>query len=172
MDYYIVNIVANTEINQKLDLNKLNHELIDSEYEPDIYFALIYRLTDPKLSILINHSGKIIFTGAKSIKDIENARNKFYNDLVLLGYQPEKNEIIVTNIVAIINIGEKINIDRISQYLDVVEYNPESYPAVIFRNNNPKFTSQLFRNGKITIVGLKKIEHIKIAIKLIKKLLD
>ena len=172
MDYNIVNIVANTKIEQKLDLNKLNHELDNCEYEPDVYFALIHRFTNPKLSILINRSGKIIFTGAKSIKDIENVRNKFYNELELLGYHPIKNEISITNIVTIATLGRNIDIDKIARSSYMIDFNPETFPGLILKNKNPKFTSQIFNNGKFTIIGLKRFEDIEPAIDSIKKIIE
>ena len=92
--YRIVNIVANTDIDEKLDLDKLKKSLYNCEYVPEVYFAMIFRVINPKLSILVNSSGKIIFTGGKSLEDIKIARDIFFLQLDRLNYQPKKNNII------------------------------------------------------------------------------
>ena len=56
MNYEIVNIIALTDLSEKLDLEKINLSLSNCEYEPEVYFALIYRIKKPKISILINKS--------------------------------------------------------------------------------------------------------------------
>ena len=37
-----------------------------SQYEPELFPGLVYRLVDPKMVLLIFASGKVVFTGAKS----------------------------------------------------------------------------------------------------------
>ena len=39
----------------------------NSTYEPELFPGLIYRMTDPKIVLLIFVSGKVVVTGSKSI---------------------------------------------------------------------------------------------------------
>lgn len=41
-----------------------------SQYEPEIFPGLIYRMATPKIVLLIFASGKIVLTGAKNKSDI------------------------------------------------------------------------------------------------------
>ena len=107
MNCQIVNMVASTTTNEKLNLNTIQGSYSNVKYNPQIYFALIYKITDPKVSILVNWSGKLIITGAKSEKEIEIARNIFFNDMKKIGYCPQINDIIIQNIV--LNLGNNIN---------------------------------------------------------------
>lgn len=50
-------------------------------YEPELFPGLVYRMFDPKVVLLIFVSGRIIVTGAKTQKDIENACEKIYPHL-------------------------------------------------------------------------------------------
>lgn len=44
-----------------------------SQYEPELFPGLVYRLVDPKMVLLIFASGKVVFTGAKSRQNIYSA---------------------------------------------------------------------------------------------------
>jgi len=44
-------------------------------YDPELFPGLIYRLTKPKLVMLIFNSGKIVFTGAKTREHLHEAFN-------------------------------------------------------------------------------------------------
>ncbi|MEM7825590.1 MAG: TATA-box-binding protein, partial [Candidatus Aenigmatarchaeota archaeon] len=42
-----------------------------TEYEPEQFPGLVYRLKDPKAATLIFSSGKVVCTGARKIKDVD-----------------------------------------------------------------------------------------------------
>ena len=46
-----------------------------SRYEPELFPGLIFRMEVPKLVLLIFASGKIVLTGAKKRKEINDAYN-------------------------------------------------------------------------------------------------
>jgi transcription initiation factor TFIID TATA-box-binding protein len=169
----IVNVVASTNIGTELKLHALKQVLKEnSEYEPDIYFALIYRLKEPKLSILVNSSGKIIFTGAKSVADIKRARDIFFKKLINLGYCPKKGKISIQNIVVSAKIEHVPHLEKIlgtNRYS--IEHEPETFPGIILRYQNPKFTALVFKNGEVLIVGLKSFKYINLALKLVDKIM-
>ena len=70
-DIKIQNIVASA--NEAVAL-----ELENTEYEPEQFPGLVYRLSDPKVVLLLFGSGKVVCTGAKTKKDarlgVENAK--------------------------------------------------------------------------------------------------
>ena len=53
-------------------------ELENTEYEPEQFPGLVYRLSDPKVVLLLFGSGKVVCTGAKTKQDarlgVENAK--------------------------------------------------------------------------------------------------
>lgn len=72
----IENIVASAALNIHPNLDKLAFEFENSEYEPEQFPGLIYRMTENKLVFLIFSSGKIICTGARTTEEVENAVKK------------------------------------------------------------------------------------------------
>lgn len=76
-DFKIHNIVGNSMVNTKLNLDKIYNEHISQcYYDPRSFPGLTFCLKSPKISILVFQSGKIVLTGAKSISDINLAYHK------------------------------------------------------------------------------------------------
>jgi transcription initiation factor TFIID TATA-box-binding protein len=79
-DFKVHNVVATVSLNHLIRLDGLatdtDHKLFVS-YEPEIFAGLIYRMAIPdaqyRVVLLIFVTGKIVLTGAKSIKDCETA---------------------------------------------------------------------------------------------------
>ena len=71
----IENIVASAQIPARLDLDKIAFGLENSEYEPDQFPGLVYRMKNPKAALLLFSSGKVICTGIRNIEDVEYAMN-------------------------------------------------------------------------------------------------
>ena len=55
------------------DLQSIALGLDGAEYEPEQFPGLIYRLSEPKTAILLFRSGKVVCTGAKSMKEDEDS---------------------------------------------------------------------------------------------------
>jgi transcription initiation factor TFIID TATA-box-binding protein len=81
----IQNIVASGNLHAEVDLEQAVLMLENAMYEPEQFPGLIYRMSSPRVVILIFGSGKIVCTGAKSEKDVALAVQKLYNQLKELG---------------------------------------------------------------------------------------
>lgn len=69
----VQNIVASAELGARLNLDKIAFNLENSEYEPEQFPGLVYRITKPKVAFLLFSSGKIVCTGARNEKQITEA---------------------------------------------------------------------------------------------------
>jgi TATA-box binding protein (TBP) (component of TFIID and TFIIIB) len=69
-------------------------------------------------------------------------------------------EIDIQNIVAKAYLGFNIDIDRLSEVLERVIYEPEIFPAAIYYMDRPRLTMLIFQNGKTIIAGAKSEEEI------------
>jgi transcription initiation factor TFIID TATA-box-binding protein len=78
----IQNIVASANLGMEVLLEKAAYLLENTMYEPEQFPGLIYRLTDPKVVLLIFSSGKMVITGAKSEEEVEKAVNYTYKTLL------------------------------------------------------------------------------------------
>ena len=77
----VENIVASAQVPARLNLDKIAFEVENSEYEPDQFPGLVYKMKDPKTTLLLFGSGKIICTGARKIEEIGYAVNSLFKKL-------------------------------------------------------------------------------------------
>ena len=69
-------------------------------------------------------------------------------------------EIKVQNIVASTTFAEKLDLDIIAQSLEDAEYEPEQFPGLVYRLDNPKTATLLFRSGAANCTGSKNVEDL------------
>jgi len=127
-------------------------------------------MKDPKAAALIFSSGKIVCTGARSIADVKKVVKKVVVMIkeAKLG-EPKKYSIQIENIVASAKLEAKLNLDKIAFELENSEYEPEQFPGLFYRMKNPKVAFLLFSSGKIVCTGVRKVEDIEFAVKILSK---
>ena len=72
----IENIVASASLGIRIPLEKIVERLEGTEYEPEQFPGLVYRMKNPKAAFLLFSSGKIVCTGVRKVEDIQNAVRK------------------------------------------------------------------------------------------------
>ncbi|MCK4313444.1 TATA-box-binding protein [Candidatus Bathyarchaeota archaeon] len=77
----IVNIVASISLGGIIDLEKAVRPLGKTMYEPEQFPGLIYRMSEPRVVMLLFASGKLVCTGAKKEQDVYDAVNKLHRIL-------------------------------------------------------------------------------------------
>ena len=78
-DFKLENIVASTDVRFPVRLEGLAYEHRAScSYEPELFPGLVYRLLEPKISLLIFVSGKVVITGGRNREDILTAFKSIY----------------------------------------------------------------------------------------------
>ncbi len=161
----IQNVVTAATLNQKIDLNAVVKGFPGVEYRPEQFPGLVFRLKKPKTATLLFSSGKMVCTGAKSEKESHRAVMHVIGEL-------KKNGIIITgkpelktvNIVASANIGGKIELERSAYELGRTMYEPEQFPGLIYRMDDPKVVILLFASGRLVCTGAKREEDVYLAV--------
>ena len=176
------NVVVSANIFAKLPLEKLAVLLDNSDYTPETFPGLIYKVEDSELSFnkasyLLFSSGRVICTGTKSIKDARAAVKHVIDDLKEVGIEiTKKPEIKVQNMVASGSVGGRLNLNEIVFLFDNTEYEPEQFPGLVHKLKGTNATFLLFSNGKIVCTGTKTEAAVHEAtdklIENLKKLLD
>lgn len=69
----VQNIVASGTIDLKLNLNFLALEMENTEYEPEQFPGLVYKLIEPNATFLLFSNGKLVCTGTKNRKQLEQS---------------------------------------------------------------------------------------------------
>lgn len=76
-------------------------------------------------------------------------------------------DIKVGNIVASTIFAKKLDLDYISKSLEGVEYEPEQFPGLVCRLDEPKTATLLFSSGKANCTGARSIEDVRRAVSII-----
>ena len=77
----IQNIVASGSVGMDLNLNTLAIKLENTEYEPEQFPGLVYKLAAAKATFLLFSNGKVVCTGTKSEKEVHAALDKLIENL-------------------------------------------------------------------------------------------
>jgi transcription initiation factor TFIID TATA-box-binding protein len=169
----VENVVAFTSLGKDIPLNRLITKIENAEYEPEQFPGLVYRTMDPRAAALIFSSGKIVCTGAKSIDMAKIAMKKVVDRVRQTGVPlPTKFHVQVENIVASSKIKAQLNLEEIAFALENAEYEPEQFPGLVYRINDPRVAFLLFSSGKIICTGAHNIEDIHNALSKLKKKLE
>ncbi len=85
----VQNIVASGMINLKLNLNFLALEMENTEYEPEQFPGLVYKLIEPNATFLLFSNGKLVCTGTKNKQQLEYSMGQVLKNIkaVLRGYK-------------------------------------------------------------------------------------
>ncbi|MCK4521787.1 MAG: TATA-box-binding protein [Nanoarchaeota archaeon] len=80
-EIHIQNIVASGSIGMDLNLNVLAMKLNNTEYEPEQFPGLVYKLREANATFLLFSNGKIVCTGTKSEDAVHDAVEKLIVNL-------------------------------------------------------------------------------------------
>ncbi len=157
----VENVVASADVMQKMDLDDITRKFSNVEYHPDRFPGLVFRLKTPKTATLIFTSGKMVCTGSKSEELARKAVKTVVQNLRKGGIVVRKDPIVtIQNIVASINLGGKIHLEKAARTLPRSMYEPEQFPGLIHRMLDPKTVILLFSSGKLVCTGAKHEEDV------------
>ena len=174
LTYKVENIVVNVNLNPKsslkfnLDLEKLSKKIINAEYEKKRFAGMLIRFLNPKCVARIFKNGKMILIGLKFFNDIEIIINRIINEIkvkskINIDIKSVKSEIV--NIVTTAELDAKIDLDMAAIKLENIIFEPEIFPALIYKSITPvKCVFLVFNNGKIVLAGIKEEDSIEPAL--------
>ena len=168
----IENVVASTKVNDKLDLLVLAAQIPGAEYNKQRFPGVVLRMENPKIAALVFGSGKVVLTGAKSIDSLNKCLDYLIKLLRDMDIEiVDKPTYSIQNIVTSADLGYRINLNKIAMSfnLDRIEYEPEQFPGLVYRLDDPKVVVLLFGSGKLIITGGKVPEDAKRAVQKIYK---
>jgi len=169
----IQNVVATATLGQDFDLDSIVRVFPGVEYRPERFPGLVYRLKKPKTTTLIFRTGKMVCTGAKSARQARKAVMKVVDELEKNGIVIAGNPAIQTqNIVASVVLGGSIDLEKTTYSLERTMYEPEQFPGLIYRMDEPKVVILIFSSGKLVCAGAKKEEEVHRAVTKLQETLE
>ncbi len=161
----IVNVVAMGDVNKPLDLGYISRLFKKVAYKPKRFPGLIFRPKHSDVSIMAFNSGKIVCSGAKSVRQAKMAITNFVGKLKKNGLDFLENPNVETqNIVSHSNFKKLIDLEALAELLERSIYEPEQFPGLIYVMSDPKVTFLIFTNGKLVCTGAKTEEEISRAL--------
>jgi len=173
----IENVVASAALKHGIDLSAVVKAFPDVEYRPEEFPGLVFRLKRPKTATLIFGSGKMVCTGAQSEKEARRALKKVVSKLkkagiIIVG----KQEIKIQNVVASASLTGWVDLMGLYEMergmRGRILYEPEQFPGLIYRMNEPKVVILLFASGKMVCTGARKEEEVYEAVNKIHQRLE
>ena len=81
MEIKIENVVASCSLNVTIPLDKIAMHLDNTEYEPEQFPGLVHKLKGTNATFLLFSNGKIVCTGTKTEKEVNDATDKLIENL-------------------------------------------------------------------------------------------
>jgi transcription initiation factor TFIID TATA-box-binding protein len=81
----VQNMVASGDVGGKLNLNEIIFKFENTEYDPEQFPGLVYKLPNSHITFLLFGTGKIVITGAKSEKEIVASVYELRDQLIKAG---------------------------------------------------------------------------------------
>jgi len=160
-EWKVENVVATVVLDlgtsgTKIDLNQIARKYSDCEYNPERFPGLVMRVVEPKATILIFSTGKMVVTGLRAADEagaaVANVIKKMKQAKVNIEAEPV---ITIQNIVASGDLHMSIDLNEASILMENVMYEPEVFPGLIYRMQEPKTVFLIFSTGRIVCTGAK-----------------
>jgi len=170
----IQNIVLSvTYEDTEFNLEKVARSLDGAVYDPESFPGVIYKSEHPRASFLIFASGKMNCVGASSMSDAKQAIGKLTRKLRKARMKVKTEpKVKVQNIVASVDFGGKFDLEDIARRFENTEYNPEIFPGLVFRLDDPKAVLLLFVSGKGVCAGVKSMRDVKRAAQKVNRIIN
>ena len=166
LDYKIENVVGTVvvEITEKIDLNQIARKLPDVEYNPERFPGLVMRIEKPRATILIFSTGKMVVTGLRKASESGKVVQKVIKNIKKAGIDVKNPVITIQNIVASGDLHTNIDLNMAAIVMEYAMYEPEVFPGLIYRMQDPKTVFLIFSTGRIVCTGAKEKSIVREAV--------
>jgi transcription initiation factor TFIID TATA-box-binding protein len=166
----VVNIVGMITYQQRFDLAALatdfrdRDEISDVVYEPSENHWLQTWFGPDETYVAFYQSGQCSIAGCQSVEDFHgtvDAVNAVMGDMINREIEPQAS---IKSIVATAEIGTSIPLEVLTVELGLenVEYEPEQFPALIYRGSDHAVL--VFSSGKLLCTGLTDLDKVSEAV--------
>ncbi|KAJ8679603.1 hypothetical protein QAD02_015390 [Eretmocerus hayati] len=153
LDIIISNVVCSFSVRCHLNLREIALNGSNVEYRRENGLVRM-RLRKPCTLASISSSGKVTCTGATSEDEAKKAARRCARSLQKLGFRVRFNNYRIVNVLGTCTMPWSVKITSFShRYKDIVQYEPEIQPGVIYKLNDLKATLRIFSTGSITVTA-------------------
>jgi len=171
----IENIVASGVIADSIDLEDIAEKIENCELNKKKFPGAVFRIENPKVAVLVFSSGKIVMTGIRREPDLDTGLDYLMKELKKAGVPVfQTPDVAITNMVCSYDTEKQINLNRIVVALNLenIEYEPEQFPGLVYRLEDPKIVALLFSSGKVILTGGRNLDDVKAGLDKLEKQLE
>jgi transcription initiation factor TFIID TATA-box-binding protein len=157
-DLQVVNIVASGTLGAgEIDVKTLATDL---DVVKTVQPGRLYLSKSPGTPVaMVFRSGSYTIAGAESWQEVIDTVEWLSQVLNSVGVDIDREmisvSVVLKYLVATAELGSNVNLAAaaVALGLERTEYEPEQFPALIYRPDDSSWTVMLFSNGKVTITG-------------------
>lgn len=172
----VTNIVGAGHVGCELSLGELAPDLgrhVDGvDYQHEDQHRIVLRFVHPtKATVLLFRTGSYTLIGTKRVREFNAVAEHFHSLLEEIGVELEPSVVepaTINNMVASGRLtddfaegGINLNALTIGLGLELVEYEPEQFPGVVYRSEEVDVVFVIFSNGNFIITGAKDMDTIE-----------
>ncbi|KAI9715193.1 MAG: TATA-box-binding protein [Chrysothrix sp. TS-e1954] len=155
------NFTATVNLHCQIDLSTLNQSARNTEYNPKRFAAVILRIRSPRTTSLVFSNGRMVITGSRSESDSKLGGRKCAAIIQKCGFSPRWTDFSIRNVVATADAGFVINVEEVARrHGNYSSYEPEIFPACVYRMLAPRVVLMLFVSGKVVLTGARSREDV------------
>ncbi|KAF5028942.1 Transcription factor TFIID [anaerobic digester metagenome] len=157
----MINIVVSAKMNGPIDIDSLATSWINTDFNPEIFPGLIHKMKTPKATVILFQSGKITSVGSNNIKDAELSIRNAAEEIKWLTDSDTSicsNDMKIENIVFSTHVNCDMDFDKLKEELLDLECELKKN-WIIIRNKPTRVIINIFRSGKISIMGAKSVQE-------------
>uniref|UniRef100_M4BN50 TATA-box-binding protein n=1 Tax=Hyaloperonospora arabidopsidis (strain Emoy2) TaxID=559515 RepID=M4BN50_HYAAE len=152
------NFVCSANLGMRFDLtNLMVKSLRRAELVPKKN-CILMKLQNPKATAMLFANGKLVCTGAEAEEGIKNAARRFTQVIQKMDF-PGVNliDFKIQNVVGTCDLGFRVLMEALAfaHIFALMQYEPELYPALIYRLEKPQVKILVFVSGKVVFTDSK-----------------
>lgn len=148
----LTNVVVLGDLKCTFDLRALTHKLVNVRYDPRFFSAMILQHRRIGGNCLLFSNGKINCNGkCRSFQEARRRLRRYARCLQSIGYEVKLSNVRIVTASAVHQLSSRIDPAHLPS---CYSYEPELFPAVMFRRHGMHFTCHL--SGKVIITGIKR----------------
>lgn len=158
--FEVVNVVATTHVGVELDLDLLSVALSDMgsvSYDRSRFPGLVLKVG--RVAYLVFRTGRVVVVGCRSTDEVQEAVRRLLRRIQLhVPGVPSRVHVQIQNMVLTIDLGRRVDLERLSTKLERSIYIPDDFPGLIYKSGIGKPAALVFSSGRIVVVGATSVE--------------
>jgi transcription initiation factor TFIID TATA-box-binding protein len=169
LSFVVDNLIGVYNTGIELDLPKIAQSISKAVYNPSKFAAVVVKSLVLKSTGLLFKSGKIVVSGCKTEADLKKSADLIKKILRHVGVQNIRDEDIkLRSMCGHFVFPERLSLESFYySHIQESTYEPELFPGLIYRLQNPSIVYTIYVSGKVVINGAKSRQEINKAIDVI-----